>query len=204
MFGYTARASGADLYNPANGQLNAPKRVIGGSTHTNVVLTRGQVVSLAGGAPSARVDTYNPALNQITIPAVTVGATTYTNVVATVASLQSIGGANWVDSYYSSTGRLRVAAVLVNSTTCNNAVITVGSIVGVNGGLPLILTTSAVPGLIEGTDTSGYIIYVGLAGSGLVLGARFVLIRESAGSLGSSGNGDPYQWDVGSQILSMH
>ncbi len=136
LFGVGAVAFGADTYNPATGQLNAAKLVIGSSTYTNVVLTPGHVVNLAGGAPNGKVDTYNPALNEITVPLVTVGAATYTNVVATVASLQSIGSANWVDSYNAGNGQLRVAAALVNSTTYNNAVVTVGTIVHVTGGMP--------------------------------------------------------------------
>lgn len=71
------------------------------------------------------------------------------------------------------------------------------------GGLPLTLTASAISGVIEGTDTSGYIIYVGLSGSGLVAGAQFILIQEAAGSLGANGNGNPYQWNVGAPITSV-
>jgi hypothetical protein len=60
------------------------------------------------------------------------------------------------------------------------------------GSLPVTLTSSAIPGFVGGTDTSGYIIYVGLAGSGLNAGAQFILIQESAGMLGANGNGNPY------------
>jgi hypothetical protein len=72
------------------------------------------------------------------------------------------------------------------------------------GNLPVTLTTSPIPGVLQGTDTSGYIIYVGLAGAGLVPGAQFVLIQESAGTLGSSGNGNPYQWEVAGPIISVN
>jgi hypothetical protein len=70
--------------------------------------------------------------------------------------------------------------------------------------LPVTLVPSAIPGVLEGTDSSGYIIYVGLFGSGLVVGAQFVLIQESAGSLGSNGNGNPYQWQISGPIISVN
>jgi hypothetical protein len=72
------------------------------------------------------------------------------------------------------------------------------------GGLPVTLTQSAIPGLPEGTDTSGYIDYVGLSGSGLVAGAQFIQIQESAGSLGANGNGNSFQWNIGSPIISVN
>jgi hypothetical protein len=72
------------------------------------------------------------------------------------------------------------------------------------GALPVTLTSSAIPGLIAGTDTSGYIVYLGLLGSGLVAGAQFILIQESAGTLGSNGNGSPFQWDIGAPISSVN
>jgi hypothetical protein len=72
------------------------------------------------------------------------------------------------------------------------------------GGLPVTLTPSAIPGLLEGTDTSGYTIYLGLFGSGLIAGAQFVQIQESAGSLGASGHGNPFQWNIGNQIISVN
>jgi hypothetical protein len=72
------------------------------------------------------------------------------------------------------------------------------------GGLSVTLVPSVIPGLLEGTDTSGYIIYVGVFGSGLVVGAQFVLIQESAGSLGSNGNGNPYQWEFSGPILGVN
>ena len=70
--------------------------------------------------------------------------------------------------------------------------------------LPVTLVPSAIPGVLEGTDTSGYIIYVGVFGSGLVVGAQFVEIQESAGSLGSNRNGNPYQWQVSGTIISVN
>ncbi len=72
------------------------------------------------------------------------------------------------------------------------------------GGLPVTLTPTAIPGLLEGTDTSGYTIYFGLFGSGLVAGAQFIQIQESAGSLGASGNGNPFQWNISNQIISVN
>ncbi len=70
--------------------------------------------------------------------------------------------------------------------------------------LPVTLVPSAIPGVLEGTDTSGYIIYLGVFGSGLAAGAQFVLIQESAGSLGSNGNGNPYQWKISGPIISVN
>jgi hypothetical protein len=72
------------------------------------------------------------------------------------------------------------------------------------GGLPVTLIPSVMPGILEGTDSSGYIIYVGILGSGLLAGSQFVVIQESAGSLGANGNGNPYQWEIGGQIISVN
>jgi hypothetical protein len=72
------------------------------------------------------------------------------------------------------------------------------------GGLPVTLVPSVIPGLLEGTDSSGFIIYIGLFGPGLATGSQFVLIQESAGSLGSNGNGNPYQWQVNGPIISVN
>jgi hypothetical protein len=69
------------------------------------------------------------------------------------------------------------------------------------GGAPITLVTGPISGLLEGTDTSGFIMYVGLYGSGVVLGAQFVLIQESPGS---SGNGNLNQWEISGPIISLN
>jgi hypothetical protein len=50
---------------------------------------------------------------------------------------------------------------------------------------------------------SGY-HQVGVFGSGLLVGAQFVLIQVSAGTLGSNGNGNPYQWQLSGPIISVN
>jgi hypothetical protein len=72
------------------------------------------------------------------------------------------------------------------------------------GGLPLTLTPAAsLPGILEGTDSSGYIVYAGLFGAGLVPGAEFVVLQQAEGSLGSNGNGGLSQWNIGSPITRV-
>jgi hypothetical protein len=72
------------------------------------------------------------------------------------------------------------------------------------GGLPLTLVPAAsMPGILEGTDSSGFITYAGLYGSGLVPGAAFVVIQQAEGSLGTNGNGGLSQWNFGYPITSV-
>jgi hypothetical protein len=130
----TAEAYGSDTYNSATNQLTIPSVIIGSATYSNMVVTVGGVVTVAGGTPSGIQDVYNPATNQLTIPSVLVGSTTYTNVTITVGSLISIGsvaGSDTFDGTY-----LTIASIVVGGTTYSNVKITVGNVVGVLGGMP--------------------------------------------------------------------
>ena len=71
------------------------------------------------------------------------------------------------------------------------------------GGLPITLTASTMPGIVKGTDTSGYIIYVGLYGPAVVPGSQFALIEEAEGSLGTNGNGGNQQWQYSYPFSSV-
>jgi hypothetical protein len=62
------------------------------------------------------------------------------------------------------------------------------------GGLPITFVQSPVPGILVGTDTSGYTMLAGLAGPAVAVGSSFVLIQVDQGSGGASGNGDNKQW----------
>ncbi len=71
------------------------------------------------------------------------------------------------------------------------------------GGNPLTLVQSSVPGILLGTDSTGFTIFVGLRGAGLQVGASIVQIQVQLGSQGLNGNGNPQQWQIGSPLLSV-
>ncbi len=57
--------------------------------------------------------------------------------------------------------------------------------------LSLTVSTSAVPGILEMTDSTGFIIYVGLQGSSLAVGSQLVVIQENPGAPAEGGSS---QW----------
>ncbi len=72
------------------------------------------------------------------------------------------------------------------------------------GTLPLTWSTTAIPGILEATDTSGFITYVGLVGPSVVSGSYFAIIQENPGSLGTSGNGGPNQWSLSTRFSAIN
>jgi hypothetical protein len=125
-------AQATDLY--SGGQLDIPSVTIGGATYSNVVVTAGSILGLAGGTPNGSEDSYNPANNELTIPSVLVGSTTYTNVLITVGSLVSIGSVSGADIYDGT--YLHIPSVQVGGALYSNAVVTIGGIFSAGGKLP--------------------------------------------------------------------
>jgi hypothetical protein len=78
---------GADVYIPS-------VQVQGGQVYTNVAITPGTLIGVAGGMPMAVQDQYNFATQQLQIPAVEYGGHVYTNVTITVGSLVTVGGSS--------------------------------------------------------------------------------------------------------------
>jgi len=72
--------------------LTIPQVAVGNTTYTNVIITVGSLVGVAGGTPTASFDTYDSATGLLTIPSVQVDGSTYTNVTITVGSVISVGG----------------------------------------------------------------------------------------------------------------
>ncbi len=79
--------------------LTIPQVAVGSTTYTNVIITVGTVVGVAGGAPTANFDTYDSATGLLTIPSVQAYGSTYTNVTITVGSVISVGGSISARSY---------------------------------------------------------------------------------------------------------
>ena len=79
--------------------LTIPQVAVGGTTYTNVIITVGTLVGVAGGTPTANFDTFDLATGLLTIPSVQVLGSTYTNVTITVGSLISVGGSISARSY---------------------------------------------------------------------------------------------------------
>lgn len=123
----------ADIYSA--GQLTIPSLSIGGGNYSDVVVTPGSILGVAGGVPNGAKDNYNPFDAQLTIPSVAVGSHTYANVLITVGSLVSIGGATGVDTY--SGGQLTIPSVQIQGgVEYTNVVINVGTIISAGGGMP--------------------------------------------------------------------
>jgi hypothetical protein len=64
------------------------------------------------------------------------------------------------------------------------------------GQLPLTLTPSAMPGILEATDSGGFIAYLGLYGAQLADGAEWAVVQEAQGGscLNGNCNGSDLQW----------
>jgi uncharacterized repeat protein (TIGR03803 family) len=82
--------SGADIYSGSD--LGIALVQTGSNIFSNVHVTVGSVISVAGGMPTYGPDTYDSASNQLAIPAVQVANRVYTNVVISPGHLNSIGG----------------------------------------------------------------------------------------------------------------
>jgi phospholipase C len=88
---------GADTYNGT--ELAIPYvKVLGGSLYTDVVVSGGSIVSVAGGMPGLLVDSYNSSSGQLTIAAVVDQANgrIFTNVIVHVGELVSVGRPGYV------------------------------------------------------------------------------------------------------------
>jgi hypothetical protein len=83
-------AHATDTYD--GNHLTLSQVVVGGTTYTNVVITVGSVIGVAGGTPTANFDTYDSATGLLAIPSVQAYGSTYTNVTITVGSVISVGG----------------------------------------------------------------------------------------------------------------
>jgi hypothetical protein len=123
----------ADTYSA--GQLSIPSLSIGNGVYSDVVVTPGSILGVAGGAPNGARDNYNPFDTQLTIPDVTVGTHSYANALVTVGGLVSIGSATGVDTY--SGGQLTIPSVQIQGgAQYSNVVINVGTIISPGGGMP--------------------------------------------------------------------
>ena len=94
----TPAAYGADSYDSKSNLLTIPSVAVGSTIYSNVVITVGSIVGLAGGTPIASYDIYDPASNQLVIPSVQVGGTTYTNVLVTVGAVKSAGSSGSISA----------------------------------------------------------------------------------------------------------
>ena len=85
--------SGADTYDPSSGRLTiASVSVDDSAIYTDVVVSVGAVISIAGGMPAQTRDSYSSAANTLTIPGMEMGGSVYTNVTMTVGNVLSVGG----------------------------------------------------------------------------------------------------------------
>jgi hypothetical protein len=69
------------------------------------------------------------------------------------------------------------------------------------GGNPVTLVPSSMPGILFGTDSTGYEILAGLYGPSVSTGSYLVVIQLSLGSLGLNGNGNPNQWQLNGPLI---
>jgi hypothetical protein len=71
------------------------------------------------------------------------------------------------------------------------------------GGLPVTYVPSPVPGILVGTDTTGYTVFGGLVGPAVAVGSQFVLIQVNQGGGGANGNGGNQLWFYSSPFTSV-
>ena len=133
------QALAVDTYNSVTDQLTIAELHDGNATFTNMVVTPGKVISVAGGAAQASADCYCALVVgqplELFAPTVIVnGSATYTNVTATIASMASVATVTGADSY---DGKfLYIPSVLVGNTFYSFVVITVSGIDGLANGFP--------------------------------------------------------------------
>jgi hypothetical protein len=82
--------TGVDSYDGTH--LSIPFVQVGGTQYNNVVITVGNIVSVAGGMPTVAEDEFIAATGQLTIPAVQFDGKVYTNVVIAVGKILAVGG----------------------------------------------------------------------------------------------------------------
>jgi hypothetical protein len=133
LLAWGGAAQATDSYNGS--ELTIPALAIGAGTYSDVVVTPGSILSVAGGPPNGSVDSYDPATNRLTIPSVTYQGTTYTNVTITVGALVSIGSVTGVDTV-SGADLLIPSVQLLGGGVYQNVVITWGAIDSGGGGMP--------------------------------------------------------------------
>ncbi len=137
-----------DSYNSFNNQLTIPQVLVGLNAFSNVVITVGNVISVAGGSPVGTTDLYSSSNNELTIPAVKVGSTTYSNVVITVGGIVSINGIAVAPPQVIKTG-----TVTLGSTTPANNATNVNPMTNIvfNFSEPIVPTPGAVFTIVEPT-----------------------------------------------------
>jgi hypothetical protein len=133
-------ALAVDTYNSVTDQLTIAELHYGNWTFTNMVVTPGKVISVAGGAAQATEDCYcSLTIGQpleLFAPTVVVnGAATYNNVTATIASMASVATVTGGDSYDGT--YLYIPSVLVGNSFYSYVVITVSGVDGIANGFPL-------------------------------------------------------------------
>jgi hypothetical protein len=82
--------SGVDSYDGTH--LSIPFVQVGGALYNNVIITVGNIVSVAGGMPTAAEDEFDSAARQLAIPAVQFDGKIYTNVVIAIGKILTVGG----------------------------------------------------------------------------------------------------------------
>lgn len=132
-------ALAVDTYNSVTDQLTIAELQYGNATYTNMVVTPGMVISVAGGAALAPEDCYctltvgqPPELLARTV--IVNGSTTYTNVTATIASMASVGTVSGADSYDGTF--LYIPSIRVGNTFYDFVVVTVTGIEAMAAGFP--------------------------------------------------------------------
>ena len=133
-----AVCNSSDIYNAVTHELSIPVLSYGNATFSNIVVTPGRVLSIAGGTPTGLEDAYFYSFAiygyELYAASVLVGATTYTNVTATIAAMDSLGGVSGADTYDGT--YLYIPTVLVGGKMFNFGIITVAGIDGLAGGFP--------------------------------------------------------------------
>jgi len=142
LLSWGAAVRAADSYNGS--ELTIPSLAIGAGTYTDVVVTPGSILGVAGGPPNGNQDIYDPVTRQLTIPSVVYEGTAYNNVTITVGSLVSIGSVSGVDTV-SGPDLLIPSVQLQGGGVYSDVVITYGAIDSTGGGMPTSVRDSYDP-----------------------------------------------------------
>jgi len=160
--------------------LRIPLVVVNGATFSNVVVTLGSVVGVAGGVPAASYDSYDGATGYLSIPSVQVGSTVYTNVVITLGGVTGVGGSSTASPVITSIDNSAPTPLTVLHIATTGLIPNTSAFVSFSDGAKYSVTLPAVRVAADGTVAVGTPFY--LNGTSGAIGPGTVTVTVSQGA----------------------